>query len=828
MHNLKELQDEYKARARDLGLHVQVGGDGNFNAEYAIIGEGPGQTELNEGRAFVGSSGRMLWDGLRPSRLLRTDFYVTNVCKRQISLAKNTKHPVNADEWAKWQHMVQWELEQLPNLKYILCLGNAGLAALFGWTGVSKYRGSVYDYKGRTTLISLNPAAVLREPKDEIIFRLDMARFGTVVKGDYKQHEITTIINPSFKEANEYIDMLIGEDRPVSYDIETIARETACHGIGNTAHEAMCINLRTRFDNFYSPHEELHILYHLQEMFDKKKIIAQNGNFDAHWVGYKDLLSCDIWFDTMLAHHTLYPTLPHGLGFLTSQYTTHPYYKDELAMWKEGGDIDDFWRYNCKDVAITYACHERLMRELQEQKLNKFFFDHVMHLDKYLVQATVDGLLTDPVAKERVAYKLKHGFIDDEGQFIDGLDQITENIYRLAQEELRLPETYRPNLNSGPQMKELFLTKLNLKSTDGSFDAGTRTKILNDSRTSMAAQQLVLEYNKYQKAAKFFSTYAEGRVDPDQRTRYTFKQQGVAAAPGRLSSSGNLWGTSQNIQNQPKAAYEFYIADTGPVATTHMFYFDLSQAEARVVAYLADIEHWKEDFERARLGGDYDAHRSLASTMYGIPYDLVPKEDHDEFGAFTVRYKAKRCRHGLNYTMQWPRLAETTGMSPYESKRSYILYHKVNPEIQRWWKQLELIARRDKELWSPLGRRLRILQRIDEDSLGNLVAFVPQSTIGDKVKQVWYQCAEDDDWDNSKMRLKINVHDALIGLGANRNYAEKALRIAKKYAESPIMIQDIYKRKTEPLIIPADVAISVPDEQGIHRWSTLKKIKNFT
>ena len=175
--NLKELQDEFKHRARDLGLAVQVGPDGNFNARYAIIGEGPGQAELNEGRAFVGHAGRMLWDGLRPHRLLRTDFYITNVVKRQISLAKNTKHPINADEWIKWQHLVQWELDQLPNLEYILVLGNAGLSALFGWQGISKYRGSVYPYKDKTTLISLNPAAVLREPKDEIVFRLDMARF---------------------------------------------------------------------------------------------------------------------------------------------------------------------------------------------------------------------------------------------------------------------------------------------------------------------------------------------------------------------------------------------------------------------------------------------------------------------------------------------------------------------------------------------------------------------------------------------------------------------------------------------------------------------------
>jgi hypothetical protein len=78
----------------------------------------------------------------------------------------------------------------------------------------------------------------------------------------------------------------------------------------------------------------------------------------------------------------------------------------------------------------------------------------------------------------------------------------------------------------------------------------------------------------------------------------------------------------------------------------------------------------------------------------------------------------------------------------------------------------------------------------------------------------------------SKMRIKLNIHDALIGI-AKPEYAKTALRIAKKYAEQPIMIENTYKTKVEQLIIPCDVAISEPDERGIHRWSTLKKLKGF-
>lgn len=811
--DLSALSTEFRTRARDLSLHVQVAGHGNINARYAIVVEGPGQADVNEGRYFAGLSGALLWNALRPHKILQTDFYITSVCKRQISLSKKTQHPVSAEEWMRWETLLDWELEQLPNLEAILVLGAAGLQAIVGKEGIKKFRGSVYQHqvKDRTVpvMISLNPAAIAREPRDEIVFRLDMVRFSKVISGQFKEHSVTTHINPTFTEAVEFLDHLIHTDIMPSYDIEVIAGQTACHGFAISPYEAMCINLRNEFENRYSLEDELKLLYKLQDLFDAKPVIAQNGNFDSTWVGHHDLLRVRIGFDTLLAHHTLYPTLPHDLGFLTSQYTTHPYYKDEIDLYKEGGDIDTFWTYNGKDCAITFACAQALRQELQVHKLEDFYYNHVMRLEPHLVRTTIEGLAVDQTIKEKVALELADSTAAVENEFISQ-----------ARQMLKYGDHWTMNIRSPKQMQDLMFDRLKVKSVDRAFDATARTKILEDSRTPMDVAKLVLTYNDYQKQHKFLSTYAESKIDPDGRIRYVFKQNGVVQAPGRLSSSGTLWGCGLNMQNQPKAAYKFYTADTDCV----MFYFDLSQAEARVVAYLADIEKWKEDFELARTTGTFDAHRSLASSMYKVPYDQVPTEDVDADGNFTIRYKGKRCRHGLNYTMQWPRLAETTGMSPYDAKRSYILYHQTNPEIQKWWRQIELVAKKDRRLVTPMGRVLPILERIDGGNLGNLVAFVPQSTIGDKVKQVWYQCHEDPEWDMRYMRIKLNIHDALIGI-ATPDKVHTALKIAKRYAEAPIKITNIYKTKTEELIIPADTAISEPDEYGIHRWSTLKKVK---
>jgi len=827
--NIKEMNDELRYRTRNMDLAFQCGCTGNTNAKIAIIGEAPGKDEVRKGTPFIGASGQVLWKSLRQHQILRPAVYATNVVKRQAASTKYTKYPVQKDEFDKWCTILEWELEHLPNLEHILVLGDMALQALFHVTGVTNQRGSVKKWRDKNVLISYNPAYVMREPKTEIIMQMDLRRFTDVVAGTFKEHHVEALINPSYKEAMDFMNALLASDKPVSWDIESTNRQTACHGLSNDPHLAMCINLRDRSHNRYTVEEEYAIWLKMQEMGDKKPIIAQNGNFDSHWTGYKDWTRIPIWFDTLLAHHTLYPTLPHGLDFLVSQYTTHPYYKDEINEYKEGGSIDTFWEYNCKDAALTYACYEKIRRELEAQGLADFYFNHVMRLEPHLVRITTEGIATDPVVKNQVASEL-----------IDDLEKQKDAMTAHLRKSLNMPH-YTMNFNSPDQLKICLFKHYKVRTLVDSTDEKSRQKILDDTRTSHECREFIIMYNRYKKDAKFCGTYAEMELDPDNRFRPTFKQQGVSKAPGRLSSAKNLWGTAGNAQNFPQRAYEFICADYDPElqdGNCELFYFDLAQAEARVVAWIADIPKWKEDFEKARLGGNFDCHRSLAADMWNIPYDEVPTADvvddqgrkpsHPDFNAatatFTLRYKSKRCRHGLNYRMQYARLAETTGMSLLDAKRSYNLYHQASPEVQAWWREVERRAKLERELWTPMGRRYKFLQQIDAKALESAIALVPQSTIGDKIKKVMYQAQEDDEWDMNKMRIKLNVHDALIGV-AKPGYTKTALRIAKKYAEEPIIIEDIYKRGRSPLIIPADCKISQPDHRGIHRWSTLQDVE---
>src|SRR5436190_8915361 len=83
-----ELYSQFTAHANGLGLSTDVFSDGPINAQVAVIGEGPGETEIRQKRPFVGGAGSLLFHSLGRYGLHRANVYVTNVVKRQISLSR--------------------------------------------------------------------------------------------------------------------------------------------------------------------------------------------------------------------------------------------------------------------------------------------------------------------------------------------------------------------------------------------------------------------------------------------------------------------------------------------------------------------------------------------------------------------------------------------------------------------------------------------------------------------------------------------------------------------------------------------------------------------
>lgn len=828
MTTIAEMNQEIMARAKQLGLEVDCGCDGVVNTRIAVIAEHPGDRERHMKMPLCGQSGKVLWDNLRRYDISRRTCYVTNVVKRQPLGTDKNKEKFSHGEVSHFTSILLWELSQLPDLSVVVCLGNLALQAITGLTGITQYRGSVFDVqltvpvrdgeageaKSTSRVVKvvalLNPAALLHDPKNELMFKFDCRRLNDVITGVFEPYDVECIINPTFDEALAWIDKMESDGLPVGADIETSSGDTICIGLANDPHKGMCINFRDADGNRFTRAQEIVLWTRLQDFFlsDKVRFVWQNGMYDGSWLWYINRLHVKpTWFDTMLAHHTLYPIMPHNLGYLTTQYTTHPFYKDEGKQWRDGGDINTHWRYNVKDVCIMLKCQQLMLKELEDQGMSDFFFEEVMPRQYELIDMTVHGVKVDKELKAQIAKEMARDVEALRKQFHDQVAKCTGD------------DDYKPNPASPTQMRKLYFERLRLVGRGVSTDKENRRRMREHPRTSDDCKELLNIVDKHAEEEKFRSTYAEMTIDSDGRVRSEYKQMGVIKAPGRLSSAATGWGTGTNLQNQPDRAHNMFIADEG----YEFSYFDLAQAEARVVAWRGPIPEWIDQFERARLDKDgYDCHRALCAQMFNMPYDETPTVDFDENNKPTKRYLSKRCRHGLNYRMMMDRLATTLEISYGEAEYLWHLYHSTNPGVQEWWERCVEEIKEKRVMYNAYGRRWMLMEKFSDEATESIVAFYPQSTIGDKVARIIRQCHTDRDWPRRQARIALNIHDALIALHAD-DVGSEVRGIMKKYAEEPIIIEG-YDKKIRELIIPADLKRSVPDERGVHRWSTLEKI----
>ena len=137
-----------------------VPGEGNPNADLVLVGEGPGATEDETGRPFVGAAGRLLEEILGAVDLKRDDVFICNVVKCR---PPQNRKPL-PDEIAACIPYLHRQLA-LIRPKVILTLGGTAAEALLGVKqSLGKLRGKVHTYDGIPLIATYHPAALLRNP----------------------------------------------------------------------------------------------------------------------------------------------------------------------------------------------------------------------------------------------------------------------------------------------------------------------------------------------------------------------------------------------------------------------------------------------------------------------------------------------------------------------------------------------------------------------------------------------------------------------------------------------------------------------------------------
>lgn len=380
----------------------RVPASGPTNAKLAGIGMAPAKNEIAEGKPFVGFSGRIFNDALAAGKVSRSQVFVTNLCSFFID--DNNLYSVPEEILEKERQRVFQELDQVqPNC--LLIMGAQTLILLMeGYVGefkskkqkaaaakwaVTKWRGSIIPLpcpSGRIQkcVVTQHPAGFVRgQWKWLPIFKyIDVPR--AVTQSSFPEIRLTpreAIVGPSFQMAKDWLTE--ANQQPwISFDYEGRSHIT-CLGSGWSSSQAMCIPLsRVGNPSYWSLYEEVELWKLWCQLLENPKVkkIAQNASFEWIKSWLYGIYPSNLGIDTMHLHHCLYPDFGgvadewtqrkrdisnpgHGLAFITSFYTDHPFYKDDGRHWTPELGEDTFWMYNCSDVMVTFEAGMKMRDE---------------------------------------------------------------------------------------------------------------------------------------------------------------------------------------------------------------------------------------------------------------------------------------------------------------------------------------------------------------------------------------------------------------------------------------------------------------------------------
>ena len=142
------------------GRTKTVPGEGSATARLVVIGEGPGRTEDETGRPFVGRAGELLTKILEAIKLPRDQVFICNIVKCRPPENRLPQY----DEIAACLPFLYRQIE-LVKPKAILAMGGTAAQSLLNTKqSLGSLRNQIHRFRGIPVVVTYHPAALLRNP----------------------------------------------------------------------------------------------------------------------------------------------------------------------------------------------------------------------------------------------------------------------------------------------------------------------------------------------------------------------------------------------------------------------------------------------------------------------------------------------------------------------------------------------------------------------------------------------------------------------------------------------------------------------------------------
>lgn len=795
-------------------MPVKTKPSGPVPARIMIVGEAPGAEEEIKGIPFVGSSGEELTKMLNEAGILRSQCFLTNVCKyrppeNKIEYFFLDKKRTKPNELIKeGVEELKREIEQVkPAL--IIAMGATALWALTNLNGITKWRGSMLEYvytsvdfeepdveeamKAHRAMLlpTYHPAHIMRQWEVRSIAVHDLRRAKHYLDaGGWPKDHVTTRVRPAFEEVMDVLGTLIrkaddaSSPLPLASDLETRYGYIACHAIAWSKTEAISIPTQCveRPTGYWTLDEEVGIWQRERALLThpRVKVIGQNYLYDAQYFARRRGYVPRLRDDTMFMQHVAFAGLPKSLDFLSSMYCEHHiYWKDDGKEWDTSMPEERYWSYNGRDACKTFEVAQALedvLRSMGQWEIYQF----QMELWWAVLEMMLRGLRVDTLRRGAIANELMQASAQ-------------------RQQDLEYILQHPINVGSPKQLMELFYGQLKCKPIK---NRKTKRLTCDEDALDLIAQReplfrcLTERIIDLRSIGVMMSNVIQAELDADGRIRSSFSP---TAETFRWKSSKNAFGGGTNLQNWTKGdedkekdqikgypipnVRKLIIPDPGCEIAS----IDLTGADAQTVAWESNDEDLKAAF---RSGIKIHAHNAKGM------YPTVCKTGFEE-PYYTL---IKTGVHLLNYMGTDPTLAAALGCPLHEATRFRRSWFTLHPGILEWHERIADQLARTRTVTNAFGYRRFYFERVSEIA-PEAVAWIGQSTTACVTNKAYVAAHRERDLLNDlRIEFLLQVHDELV-FQYPTHLRTQVLRALKPILHIPVPYPD-------PLVIPWGLKVS--------------------